>query len=89
MAAGANPVQITRGIDKTVIALVMELKKLSKEVSDEAAYCSFFSFLIAIVFALIGFSSVVCAGFPLMWLVFDWVFLYYRLKTVNWLMWPP
>ncbi|KAG0573319.1 hypothetical protein KC19_VG167900 [Ceratodon purpureus] len=34
VAAGANPVQITRGIDKTVIALVKELKKLSKEVED-------------------------------------------------------
>ncbi|KAG0595380.1 hypothetical protein M758_UG161700 [Ceratodon purpureus] len=34
VAAGANPVQITRGIDRTVIALVKELKKLSKEVED-------------------------------------------------------
>lgn len=34
VAAGANPVQITRGIDKTVVALVKELKKLSKEVED-------------------------------------------------------
>ena len=36
VAAGANPVQITRGIDKTVVALVKELKKLSKEVCDDA-----------------------------------------------------
>jgi len=33
VAAGANPVQITRGIDKTVAALVLELKAMSKEVS--------------------------------------------------------
>ncbi|XP_024399063.1 ruBisCO large subunit-binding protein subunit beta, chloroplastic isoform X2 [Physcomitrium patens] len=34
VAAGANPVQITRGIDRTVIALVKELKNMSKEVED-------------------------------------------------------
>ncbi|CAL9042599.1 unnamed protein product, partial [Musa banksii] len=34
VAAGANPVQITRGIEKTAKALVTELKKLSKEVED-------------------------------------------------------
>lgn len=33
VAAGANPIQITRGIDKTVVALVKELKKLAKDVS--------------------------------------------------------
>lgn len=33
MAAGANPVQITRGIEKTAKALVSELQKMSKEVS--------------------------------------------------------
>lgn len=32
VAAGANPIQITRGIEKTIIALVNELKKLSKDV---------------------------------------------------------
>jgi len=32
VAAGANPVQITRGIEKTVKALVSELKLMSKEV---------------------------------------------------------
>ncbi|VAI68852.1 unnamed protein product [Triticum turgidum subsp. durum] len=32
IAAGANPVQITRGIEKTAKALVLELKKMSKEV---------------------------------------------------------
>ncbi|KAF9601350.1 hypothetical protein IFM89_019082, partial [Coptis chinensis] len=31
VAAGANPVQITRGIEKTVKALVAELKLMSKE----------------------------------------------------------
>ncbi|VAI68865.1 unnamed protein product [Triticum turgidum subsp. durum] len=31
---GANPVQITRGIEKTAKALVLELKKMSKEVED-------------------------------------------------------
>ncbi|GBG71505.1 hypothetical protein CBR_g8922 [Chara braunii] len=35
VAAGANPVQITRGIDKTVAALVKELKAMSKEVEDK------------------------------------------------------
>lgn len=34
VAAGANPVQITRGIEKTVKALVEELKLMSKEVED-------------------------------------------------------
>jgi chaperonin GroEL (HSP60 family) len=34
VAAGANPVQITRGIEKTAKALVEELRKLSKEVED-------------------------------------------------------
>eukprot|EP00246_Nothoceros_aenigmaticus_P014168 TRINITY_DN525_c0_g1_i1.p1 TRINITY_DN525_c0_g1~~TRINITY_DN525_c0_g1_i1.p1 ORF type:complete len:609 (+),score=171.17 TRINITY_DN525_c0_g1_i1:139-1965(+) len=34
VAAGANPIQITRGIDKTVAALVHELKKMSKEVEE-------------------------------------------------------
>ncbi|CAL9049207.1 unnamed protein product [Musa banksii] len=34
VAAGANPVQITRGIEKTAKALVTELEKMSKEVED-------------------------------------------------------
>lgn len=34
VAAGANPIQITRGIEKTTKALVEELKKMSKEVTD-------------------------------------------------------
>ncbi|TKW36740.1 hypothetical protein SEVIR_1G002400v4 [Setaria viridis] len=34
VAAGANPVQITRGIEKTAKALVNELQKMSKEVED-------------------------------------------------------
>ncbi|KAK9142079.1 hypothetical protein Syun_011479 [Stephania yunnanensis] len=34
VAAGANPVQITRGIEKTAKALVTELKSMSKEVED-------------------------------------------------------
>lgn len=33
--AGTNPVQLTRGMDKTVSELVKVLKELSKEVSDE------------------------------------------------------
>jgi chaperonin GroEL len=36
VAAGTNPVQLTRGIDRTVQALVAKLKELSKEVTDEA-----------------------------------------------------
>ncbi|KAL4423737.1 hypothetical protein ABPG75_001038 [Micractinium tetrahymenae] len=35
VAAGANPVQLIRGMDKTVDHLVAELKKLSKDVTDE------------------------------------------------------
>jgi len=35
VAAGTNPVQLTRGMDKTVTALVQELKGLSKEVSSD------------------------------------------------------
>ncbi|KAI3814941.1 hypothetical protein L1987_14590 [Smallanthus sonchifolius] len=34
VAAGANPIQITRGIEKTTRALVEELKRMSKEVDD-------------------------------------------------------
>jgi chaperonin GroEL len=34
VAAGTNPVQLTRGIEKTVAALVKELAKMSAEVSD-------------------------------------------------------
>ncbi|MCO5603097.1 hypothetical protein L7F22_057242 [Adiantum nelumboides] len=34
VAAGANPIQISRGIDKTAKALVAELKNMSKEVED-------------------------------------------------------
>ncbi|KAI3789754.1 hypothetical protein L2E82_02558 [Cichorium intybus] len=34
VAAGANPIQITRGIEKTTKALVEELKRMSKEVTD-------------------------------------------------------
>lgn len=32
---GTNPVQLTRGMDKTVAALVQELKKLSTEVAND------------------------------------------------------
>ncbi len=35
VAAGANPIMIKRGIDKTVEVAVKEIKKLSKEVSDK------------------------------------------------------
>ena len=35
VAAGANPIMIKRGIDKTVEIAVEEIKKLSKEVSDK------------------------------------------------------
>lgn len=35
VAAGTNPVQLTRGMDKTVAGLVKELKKLSTEVADD------------------------------------------------------
>ncbi|KAL3511758.1 hypothetical protein ACH5RR_024475 [Cinchona calisaya] len=34
VAAGANPIQITRGIERTTKALVSELKLMSKEVED-------------------------------------------------------
>lgn len=35
VAAGANPMDLKRGIDKAVIAVVAELKKISKEVGDD------------------------------------------------------
>jgi len=35
VAAGANPIMVKRGIDKTVEVAVREIKKLSKEVSDK------------------------------------------------------
>jgi chaperonin GroEL (HSP60 family) len=38
VAAGANPVLITRGIEKTTKALVDELKKMSKEVKHYTYY---------------------------------------------------
>ncbi|WOG99195.1 hypothetical protein DCAR_0518543 [Daucus carota subsp. sativus] len=34
VAAGANPIQITRGIERTIKSLVTELKLMSKEVED-------------------------------------------------------
>ncbi|CAL9146978.1 unnamed protein product [Musa hybrid cultivar] len=34
VAAGSNPIQITRGIEKTTKALVAELKLMSKEIED-------------------------------------------------------
>lgn len=34
VAAGTNPVQLTRGIEKTVTALVKELQALSVDVAD-------------------------------------------------------
>ncbi|PWA89267.1 ruBisCO large subunit-binding protein subunit beta, chloroplastic [Artemisia annua] len=34
VAAGANPIQITRGIERTTKALVAELKRMSKDVED-------------------------------------------------------
>ena len=35
VAAGTNPIQLARGIEKTVAALVKELQQLSVEVQDE------------------------------------------------------
>ncbi|MCO6494275.1 MAG: chaperonin GroEL [Bacteroidetes bacterium] len=35
VAAGANPIDVKRGIDKAVAAVVAELKKMSKEVGDD------------------------------------------------------
>lgn len=37
---GTNPVQLTRGMEKTVAALVKELKNLSTEVKDDATLAS-------------------------------------------------
>jgi chaperonin GroEL len=37
VAAGANPMDLKRGIDKAVIAVVDELKKMSKAVGDDNA----------------------------------------------------
>lgn len=38
--SGTNPVQLTRGMEKTVAALVKELKNLSTEVKDDATLAS-------------------------------------------------
>src|SRR5690606_1049211 len=35
VAAGANPMDLKRGIDKAVIATVASLRKLSKEIGDD------------------------------------------------------
>jgi chaperonin GroEL len=40
IAAGANPVQITRGIDRTVSALVKDLEALSTEVDSNDELCN-------------------------------------------------
>merc|ERR1719160_1596503 len=40
IAAGANPVQITRGIDRTVGALVKDLEGLSTEVDSNDDLCN-------------------------------------------------
>ncbi|MCC6578418.1 MAG: chaperonin GroEL, partial [Flavobacteriales bacterium] len=37
VAAGANPMDLKRGIDKAVVAVVDELKKMSKAVGDDNA----------------------------------------------------
>jgi chaperonin GroEL len=37
VAAGANPMDLKRGIDKAVIAIVDELKKISQEVGDDVS----------------------------------------------------
>lgn len=42
VAAGANPIQIARGIDRTTKALVSELKKMSKEVKITKYYVKFY-----------------------------------------------
>lgn len=38
VAAGANPIQITRGIEKTTKALVADLKLVSKEVNFRTCF---------------------------------------------------
>lgn len=38
VAAGANPIQITRGMERTAKALVEELKLMSKDVSGNFQY---------------------------------------------------
>ena len=40
VAAGMNPMDFKRGIDKAVAAAVEELKKLSKPCKDQQSYCS-------------------------------------------------
>ena len=35
VAAGTNPVQLTRGIERTVAALVQELKSVATDVTDD------------------------------------------------------
>ena len=35
VAAGTNPVQLTRGIERTVAALVKELKNIATDVTDD------------------------------------------------------
>lgn len=54
VAAGANPVLITRGIEKTTKALVTELKKMSKEV--------LFQYSIQIFLVIALFKGFVLAG---------------------------
>lgn len=42
VAAGANPIQIAKGIDRTTKALVSELKNMSKEVKITKFYVKFY-----------------------------------------------
>ena len=41
VAAGTNPVQLTRGIERTVAALVKELKSIATDVNDEDVFQSY------------------------------------------------
>lgn len=59
MAAGANPVLITRGIEKTTKALVAELKSISKEVIYPTSLILYnlvirFSLILVIEFGIVG-----------------------------------
>jgi hypothetical protein len=54
VAAGANPVLITRGIEKTAKALVSELKLMSKEVTF-VQFCCWFQVFVSLSHPILFF----------------------------------
>ena len=59
VAAGTNPVQLTRGMEKTVAALVKELKNLSTEVKSDKDLANVASVSAGVPVLVLGYQAVV------------------------------